>query len=84
MAIQIQINGITAPEGFLLAPLEGNEFPATLSVTSSDGMTGKVQLRVQATGVSVQLSTTEVEIGGAGATSSCKRRSTGWSPASSF
>ena len=68
MAIQIQINGVTATEGFLLAPLDGNEIPATLSVVSPDGATGTVQLRVQAMGVDVQLSAAEVEIGGAGAT----------------
>ncbi|HEV2853455.1 MAG TPA: ferritin-like protein [Thermoanaerobaculia bacterium] len=68
MAIQIQINGVTATEGFLLAPLDGNEFPAVLSVVSSDGTTGMVQLRVSTIGVTVQLSTTEVEIGGTIAT----------------
>lgn len=78
MAIQLQINGIAATEGFLLAPLDEHEFPADLSVTSPDGTTGTVQLRLNATGVDVQLSTTEVEIGGGAAiilaTSLSKRR----------
>lgn len=68
MAIQLQINGIAATEGFLLAPLDQHEFPADLSVTSPDGVTGTVQLRLNATGVDVQLSATEIEIGGAAAT----------------
>lgn len=68
MAVQIQINGATIAEGFLIAPLEGNEFPVLVSAISTDGTAGNVRLRVNATGVSVRLSPGEVNVGGPGAT----------------
>jgi hypothetical protein len=64
MAIKININGSTGPEGFLVAPSGTHEFPVSVGLKTDDGSTVQATLSVTAaSGVIVQLSKTNVSIG---------------------
>jgi hypothetical protein len=64
MAISVKVNGNTGKEGFLLAPYHKSEFPATISLKTTDGSTVNATLGVVApSGVTVKLSKTAVSIG---------------------
>jgi hypothetical protein len=64
MAIQININGNTGPDGFIIAPSGVNEFPASVGLKTDNGTTTHATLVITAgPGVNVQLSKTTVTIG---------------------
>lgn len=64
MGINITINGGPGPDGFLVAPAGGQQFPALLGLKTDDGSTVQATLAVTApAGVVVQLGATSVAIG---------------------
>ena len=62
MAISIKVNGNSGNEGFLIAPTSGKEFPMQVQLKSTDGTVNASLAVVAPTGVTVQLSSTDVAI----------------------